>query len=131
MIDLFKILMEKFQRCLCLDNLKKNENRLKNKNLDIYTFEFLHWTPRTACLSTYKYFCPPRLCWWLRDVSQPFTEEEKIDYSRKSQRFCICYKGITFAFKKQTNRTMYTNRRKRKALSYMPILLRNLGRFYK
>lgn len=52
MIDLFKILMEKFQRCLCLDNLKKNENRLKNKNLDIYTFEFLQPHARLVCLPT-------------------------------------------------------------------------------
>ena len=47
-----------------------------------YKFE-IFTTPRTACLSTYKYFCPPNLCSGIRDVSQPFTEKEKIDYPRK------------------------------------------------
>ena len=48
-----------------------------------YKFE-IFTTPRTACLSTYKYFCPPNLCSGIRDVSQPFTEKEKIDYPRKN-----------------------------------------------
>lgn len=59
---------------------------LKRAGCSIH-FKFSQPHARLVWMSTYKYFCPPDLCSGLRDVSQPFTEKEKIDYPRKKLAF--------------------------------------------
>ena len=123
--------VDKLQRCLCLDNFQKKRKWIKKeKSRYLYILNFHN---PTHGLSVYLqiFLSSKTLLMAQGCFSTLYRMKKRSIIHGKAIVFTFCYKDITFALKKQTNRAIYTNRRKKKAIRYMPMLLSKPGKISK
>ena len=126
--------VEKLPRCFCSDNLKKNLTKIRmdlKRNLQYLCI--LNFHNPTHGLSVYLqiFLSSKTLLMAQGCFSTLYRMKKRSIIHGKAIVFTFCYKDITFALKKQTNRAIYTNRRKKKAIRYMPLLLSKPGKISK